>query len=209
MGKFQVIAGSGHCGTMWLSRVLGSSPGQSWRHEMRSAVTGLPWYELDLCAPNDPVFDRYWDHQQEGLIGFNDIIGDSNSWTPHLLPNVNEVIPVDRVIYLTRDKEAQLRSLATHSTWAREHLPEAAQQRLEIYAEISGLPYGLELLVEANDFMPDWLRGAGLRVDVYSLEELTSDADRLRALAVGLDDEELRRWQANKINSKAVQHAHA
>lgn len=200
---FEVIAGSGHCGTMWLARVLDSVPGQTWHHELRGTVTGRPWWVDDRFPPDVPVFNAYWRRVKAAAAAGQ--FGDANSWPPESLPDVNQVLPIDRVIYLTRDKRAQHYSLMMNSpVWNGMVKSQAAKARLKLYTEITGRPRDTWLLVEANDFMPVWLREHGLQVDVYSLEELTTDLDALRELAP-LPDEELRAWQKKKINSKMHQ----
>lgn len=196
---FEVIAGSGHCGTMWLSKVLDSVPGLNWHHEYRTTATGWPWWVADLHPPHAAGFAPYWDYAREMAASH---FGDSNSWPPESLPAVNDILHIDRVIYLTRDKEAQLHSIMTTSPiWSKAPYSAAAHARLDLYADISGLPRGVELLVKANDFMPDWLRGFGLNVEVYSLEDLTTNVETLRRLAP-LADDELIAWQGQKINQK-------
>lgn len=214
--SFQVIAGSGHCGTMWLAAVLDSVPGQDWHHELRTTLTGMPWQEADAYAPDDPCFDGYWRRIRE-IQDVHGIVGDSNSWPPYILGVVNRIMPIDRVIYLTRDKEKQLRSLSTQSPVlsAAEWHP-AAERKAHLYWTCltwNDDPHPdewnswtreekMKLLVDANDFMPDWLRDSyGLTVDVYSLEELTTDIDKLRELAP-LTDAELQAWQLRDINRK-------
>lgn len=204
---FEVIAGSGHCGTMWLSRVLDSVPGRAWFHEKKTECTGLPWWVADLYAPFSQAFDEYWAFARKHVEAGH--FGDSNSWPPESLPDVHQVLPIDRVIYLTRDKEAQLRSLTTASPiWSRAIYTEAAKRRLDLYAKISGRPRDVRLLVEANDFMPVWLQQQGLNVEVYRLEKLTKDLGELKKLAP-LTDVELVAWQQRKINSKQGQKMYA
>jgi hypothetical protein len=186
---------------MWLASVLDSVPGQSWTHESRTVWTGKPWQVLDGLPVDSHVFDSYWHDVRRRMLAC-DIVGDSNSWPPELLPAVDGIIPIDRVIYLTRNKERQAHSLMTKSpVWSNPPYPAVAHERLKLYGRISGLPVDTDLLVQANDFMPDWLRSKGLTVDVYSLEELTTDHTKLRELAP-LTDVELVGWQQQNINRK-------
>ena len=207
--SFDVIAGSGHCGSKWLSNVLDSQPGVSFYHHFRETMTGKPWEVLDTRQPNDPIFHQYW-RWMRGELGCGDV-GDANSWPPHLLLEVNAVQPIGRVIYLTRNKLKQLYSLFTTSpSLQREPMPPAAEIKLRTLSEIGD--YGsiddwprfdmICLMVAANDFMPVWLRSNGLTVDVYSLEELTADLDKLRELAPLLDDARLEKWQRTDVNKK-------
>ena len=199
---FEVIAGSGHCGTMWLSQVLDGIPGRNWFHEKKTDIVSMPWYVADLNAPDSPLFEHYWTYAQSWLDAGH--FGDSNSWPPEMLPAVHDVMPIDRVIYLTRDKADQLHSLTTKSpVWSKALYTVAATRRLDLYAEISGMEKDVSLLVEANDFMPGWLRDNGLYVEVYSLEELTTDIRPLRELAP-LAEADLLAWQNKKINQKVL-----
>lgn len=211
---FQVVASSGHCGTMWLAHVLNHVPGQSWSHEERSRATGgLPWQTLDRHLPSDLIFVPYWQSIRDRLENF-EVVGDSNGWPPEMLPAVNQVVPIERVIYLTRNPEAQLESLLTASpVWSvwragnREPAPVVAVDRLARYRDIAraveGEPHPLSprLLVEANRFMPTWLELMGLEVVVYAMEDLTTDFTLLRELAP-LTDVELVALQQQRMNSK-------
>lgn len=212
MKNFSVIAGSGHCGSTWLASVLDSQLGVTWYHHFREEMTGAPWELLDLRSPGDPFLHQYW-RWIRGELHHSDV-GDANSWPPHLLPDVNEVHPIRRVIYLTRNGIQQLHSLATTSpAFMRDPMPKAAQVKLktlyDIAPKVPSKPYQewtnfekLCLMILANGFMPDWLRENGLCVDVYSLEELTNDIDKLRELAPSLDDARLKQWQKTDINRK-------
>ncbi len=208
---FSVIAGSGHCGTTWLASILDSQPGATWHHHFRELMARQSWEVLDLKAPDAPIFNQYWlsirAQLKEGAVG------DANSWPPHLLTDVNKVQPIDRVIYLTRNGIQQLHSLTTKSPiLSRDPLHPAAEAKLEaLYFLFNGhdIPYAdftrwekLCLAVSANKWMPDYLRSAGLNVDDYSLEELTTDLDKLAELAPELDEETLANWQKTDINRK-------
>lgn len=212
MNTFSVIAGSGHCGTTWLASVLDSQLGVTWYHQFRGEMADKPWVVLDLKRPDDPLFNQYWRWIKGELhIG---PVGDANSWPPHLLPVVNEVVPIGRVIYMTRNGIQQLHSIVTTSPpFMNGQMPEAALVKLralyDIAPEVSDKPYEewshfekTCLVVQANSFMPDWLREKGLTVDVYNLDELTTDLDKLRELAPGLDDDQLEQWQQTDINRK-------
>lgn len=217
MSAFNVIAASGHCGTTWLAKVLDSQPGVTWYHHFREEMTGESWEVLDLKSPDDKMYDQYWRWVKGHLMQGD--VGDSNSWPPHLLPAVDRKMPIQRVIYLTRNKVQQLNSLITTSPAYNKGplhpLSSAAKAKLKILFDIAPeVPkkefYLMEhyeklcLMVAANDFMPDWLRQHGLAVDVYSLEELTKDVDVLAQLAPGLDEETLTRWQRKDINRKTT-----
>lgn len=204
---FQVIAGSGHCGTMWLSRVLDSLPGQEWWHEGRHGITGVPWSIADAYPPDGELFSGYWWFVRRRMneleeLGGSNVLGDANSWPPELLPAVNKVMPIERVIYLTRDKEKQLYSLLHKSPiWSNPPYTGVAQKRLELYAQMSGRPLDVGLLVDVNDFMPVWLRRQGLTVDVYGLEDLTTDYATFKELT-GLPDGQFDLWRNRNINQK-------
>jgi hypothetical protein len=198
---FQAIAGSGHCGTMWLAQVLNCVPGQWWGHEIRTKATVLSWPAADAYPPDSEVFDYYWKVIRQEM-GRYAVVGDSNSWSPELLPAVNKVIPIERVIYLTRDKESQLYSLLHKSpVWSNPPYSGVAQKRLELYGRIAGRPLDVGLLVDANDFMPDWLRQQGLTVDVYSLESLTTDYQAFKELTK-LPDGQFDIWRHRRVNQK-------
>jgi hypothetical protein len=218
---FSVIAGSGHCGSTWLASVLDSQIGVTFYHHFREEMTGKPWELLDLKSPDDPLFLQYWRWIGGDIEGGP--TGDANSWPPHLLPAVNEVRPIDRVIYLTRNGIQQLNSLATTSpALSRDPMPVVAEVKLKTLFDIAltipkiyhrpnipSKPYEewsrfekLCLMILANEFMPDWLRDNGLNVVVYDLGLLLSDVGILGGLAPRLDKQTLEEWQRNDINRK-------
>jgi hypothetical protein len=212
MGSFSVIVSSGHAGTTWLATVLDDQPGESWHQHFREEMTDKPWEVLDLLKPTDKIFDQYW-RWMRGEINVGNT-GDANSWPPHLILEVNKVLPIDRVVYLTRNGVQQLNSLITTSpALKKDPLPVAAEDKLlalykiapdvpdKLYAEWTRHER-LCLMIAANDFMPDYLRGHGLTVDIYNLEDLITDLDTLRELAPGLDDATLEKWQQTDINRK-------
>lgn len=208
---FEVIAGSGHCGTKWLATVLDQRPTSKWLHHYRGAVTGLSWENLDGLLPDNDIFKTYWNNIR-GLL--NDVdLGDSNSWPPYLLPEVNSVEPISRVIYLTRNGVQQLNSLATESpSLSSDPLPPPALTKLrrlydiwpdkvKAFDEMTRWER-LCLTVAANDWMPPWLRENGLYVEAYSLGDLTSDWRVLHELAPELSEDEIAHWQGQDINRK-------
>ena len=212
MGKFQVIAGSGHCGTKWLSKVLDLQTDMRWYHHLRFTTTGIPWQIADLRPPDDPVFYRYW-RWLGGDLEHNNI-GDSNSWPPHMLAQVHKHRHIDKVIYLTRNGIQQLYSLMTESPVLKQDpLPVAATEKLLcLYAIMPNKPkreYGdwnrfdkLCLMIAANKFMPDYLRGQGMIVKEYNLDELVNDPELVKELAPDLSMKTIREVQKVDINRK-------
>lgn len=209
MNSFNIIAGSGHCGTKWLAAVLDSQPGVTFHHQYLTEMTGAPWELTDIRPPDDPFFQQYW-RWIRGELHQGDT-GDANSWPPHRIPLVNEVHPIGWVIYLVRNGVQQLNSfLTTSPAFSRIPLPKAASEKFAALAEIGG--YGpidnwsvfkkLCLTIAANDFMPDWLASYGILVDIYSLEELTTDVSVLQELAPMVDVDEYENWQRKDINQK-------
>lgn len=216
MGKFNVIAGVGHCGTMWLSRVLDEATDTRWFHELR-LQRGGPWLDTLRYGPGDRQYDAYWSAIRKHLKSGD--VGDANSWPPVLLPDVNEVQPIDRIIYMRRNPIQQLHSLATRSyVWSQQRLPGIVEKYLNdlrlrgtVFAGLS-LPdlasmtrwERLCLLVASNYFMPDWLRRHAFSVKVVSLNTLTTDIGALQALAPRLSEDAVRRWQMTDVNRKVT-----
>lgn len=212
MGNFHVIAGSGHCGSLWLARVLGAGTDIKWYHERRRALAGK-WLEACRLGPDHERFDEYW-KRIKGELRHTDV-GDSNSWMPILLIEANKIVPIKRVIYLVRNPIQQLHSLTrTSYVWSKDpgQLSPIAMTYLAVLHMSSGLNKTtwddwthwekLCLLVRANDVLPDILRANGLSVDVYALETLTTDPRALLELAPDLSLDEARAWQKRDINRK-------
>jgi len=211
MPSLALVAGSGHCGTKWLSSVLDAQPGVRFYHELRPAITQTAWFRLAEYAPDAPVYHGYWGRIWRELDDGE--VGDANSWAPWQIPAVARLIEVG-VIYLVRNGIQQLHSLATCSGVWREHpldgfafdvwlreMWRACGEPDPPYDEWSRWER-LCLLVKANGCLPDWLRQQGLDVTTVRLEDLTTDVDALQAVAPGLSRQELRQWQQRDINRK-------
>ena len=214
---FSIITGSGHCGTVWLSTVLNEGTDTTWHHHLRDELTDQPWWNLDHLTLENLIYNRYWSWiESEAQHGS---VGDANSWPPYMLPAVNERFKIDRIIYLTRNGVQQLHSLTTKSpALSQSPLPEAAEAKLAALYDAAvhvNKPYSewtrwerLCLMVAANDFMPLWLAGQGLPVEVCSLDDLIvvkgrhTDTDLLKELAPNLTKTKLKKWQKTDLNRK-------
>lgn len=212
MGEFEVIASSGHCGTKWLAQVLDAGTDSKWYHELRLQTCGS-WVEAMQHKVDGEFFNEYWLTIGVDIFKLGKV-GDSNSWPPFRLPEVNERRKIDRVIYLTRNPVLQLHSLAYYSyVWHRpeQDWPAGARRYLIDMMKAGGYkppPSRLSrweklcILVAANDFMPGWLWKQGFNVSVYTLEELTTQVSVLMGLAPKLTPDEARAWQQRDINRK-------
>lgn len=208
---FEVIASSGHCGTKWLAQVLDAGTDSKWYHELRLEMCGS-WVESMGYGLYHKFHKKYWIVLPALIARHYYHMGDSNSWPPFRLPEINQFQFIDRVIYLTRNPILQLHSLATRSyVWRQEHWPPGAILYLEQFHKIGGYERPLSdmtrweklcILVAANQFMPAWLYEQGLTVYQTSLEELTTDVNALMALAPKLTEGEARAWQQRDINRK-------
>jgi hypothetical protein len=224
VGNYWLIVGAGHCGTAWLAHVLDTAaPNLTFYHELKRAKVGMNWvrctqYE-ERHGVNKPKYDGYW-HKIRSQMEHGDV-GDANAWLPLRVPEVNAAIPVSRVIYLVRHGISQLHSLATTSLvwsdpddnrWAYDTL-------LAHYHEIAGGPEPdwkrwtdwekLCFFWTTNVFMPEWLRGQGLNVEVTRFEDLTQKPARLlsflpegsnEAQALALQHQDINRHVAGSRN---------
>ncbi len=211
MGKFSIITGSGHCGSLWLATMLGSQKDVTWHHHLSYTATNLQWQVADLLSPADKAYDVYWNQIEHELRSGD--VGDANSWPPHLLLNVNIVYPIDHVIYMTRNGVSQLYSIMRSSVLRRQTLPKGAEVKLrslyDIMPDKPEEPYGewsrfkkLCLMIAANKFMPDYLRTGGLKVSDYSLDNLILDAKLVKKIAPKLTLKNIKELQKVDLNRK-------
>lgn len=215
MSEFWLVAGAGHCGTQWLSRVVDAVPGWKGYHELRHSLVGMAWHNSAGFPADVDIHSEYWDKMKEELQ--QDNILDSNSWAPFEIPLVNAIRHVDRVIYLVRNGIQQLHSLKNKShVWAKQPRDSYAYDvwlrqwwrvgnpgqlwPRENYDRMTRFER-LCVFIQAHTFAPDWLRAKGLPVEVYRLEDLTTDVDVLQQVA-NLPAEVLRGWQRADINRK-------
>jgi len=206
--EFWLVAAAGHCGTMWLSQVIGAQVGWSAHHELRYELSQQAW---ENAVSNSPQ-QVYWDQIGEELINYH--VLDSNSWAPHEIPMVNKVVPVSRIIYLVRNGIQQIHSLATQSAAYRNLSDESFTigSWLKTWWDIGEeLPWeGTErfqklcTLINASCYMPQWLRAHGLNVHVYRLEDVTSSVGILSEIVTGHTQKILRHWQFRDVNRKVV-----
>jgi hypothetical protein len=117
------VAGAGHCGTKWLSRVL-TDPDQQIRcfHEYRNSFYKINWIK-GIAEWNTNGFDgfnEYFKFMNHGeSLGWK--MGDSNSWTMELFADASRIaaletkVPLDNLIYLVRDGVLTLNSSIMHN----------------------------------------------------------------------------------------------
>jgi|19_taG_2_1085344.scaffolds.fasta_scaffold00724_6 hypothetical protein len=106
------IAGSGHCGTKWLSTVLTDQNSKVvCFHEGRHNLTGITW-EKAIEIQKATGFDGFGDYFNKVLSLQNNQgmkVGDSNSWSMETLCNeqksqkLTKNISIDKVLFLIRN----------------------------------------------------------------------------------------------------------
>ncbi len=190
-GKFILITGIGHCGTKWLATVLNSFDKEvKFYHEYKLTVTGLKWdeaLEYELQKGLGAIFIPYFDFMEE-LLTFCKIVGDSNSWTMLMIPEIHKRIKVDLVIYLVRNGIQNVHSCYYHNI----NLPEDHffyKTFLKKYAEITGESEFDKydkwerwcFWWKVNRYMPEWLKEkiGSDKVYVFRLEDLIMNVDYL------------------------------
>lgn len=226
MKGFALIAAIGHCGTKWLAEIFNSLPDVLFHHEFRCEVTNWRWYEcfrheLEYGVIADE-FNGYWG-QIEWELSKHDVVGDSNTWTPYIVPQVHrEAMPVQRIFYLVRDGVMTLHS-ARHHSWAWRRAPEDSwyfDVFLKRYWDLMGCPdpqwenrtrwEKLCTLWALNWRAYHWLKDElpDVSVTLHRLEDLTTDAGALRTLIeelspkTDISDGELRELQQHIVNRK-------
>lgn len=217
---FNLVMGSGHCGSMWFARALDAQLNVHATHELRMRSTKLAWQRAHQFAPADAVHAPYWKavelSRTWGLEYW-----DVNSWMPWELERVEQCAEVTRICYLVRDGIKQLESLRRFSSWKtisdytwhghfwllnfwqaveweRMQRANPACKTLKHFEEMSVFEKQC-LLIAGNLAWPRWLRHDGVSVQVVRLEDLVSDWRHL-ANFVNMGHTELRRLQALDVN---------
>lgn len=226
MGDFVLVACVGHCGSKWLAKVLNRpQDGMICMHEGRVMAMEEPWHVAFEKEWEDgvdaPEFNGFWRHVKRSLQHY-DVVGDVNDWTPYIIPQVHQHQPISRIIYLVRNGIQTMRSMA-HISSSWHQFGEASwpiDNFLHRYWHMIGEPgKGWEdrtrwekfcVFWKLNWHMVSWLREQlpDVPVDVYRLEDLTSDVGVLRGLIESVipkaevSNADLERLQAKDVNRK-------
>lgn len=222
-GKFVLATGSGHCGTKWLATVLHRPEDRmACYHEQKAAMANGQWHaalEHEFHHGVDEAYAAYFAFidQQRALY---DVVGDSGSWTMRLVPDVAARTPVDHVVYLVRNGIQTVHSqFYQHAEISRSDFLYTHFSRG--YWELLGQPGGgawesysdWEIWCfnwSINGPMPGRLQAelGEDRCELFRLEDLVSDADRLLGLvrrlqpATTLTREDAERLQGTDVNRK-------
>lgn len=220
-GSYFLVSGMGHCGTKWMSKVL-DDPGGGVRcyHEKTVKVAGLDWYEFirrELTEGPAATAPPYFDFLHAKLSRYR-VVGDSNAWRIKSIPQVNEEIEIDRVVYMVRHGLQNVFS-SYRSNRKIERGDWLYTDYLRWPWEVAGRP-GKDWTDRSrwecwcsfwahNEDLVAWLRErlGDQKVLTVKLETATSDLDRLSAVvrSVGRPDpsfQELSRWQDRDVNRK-------
>jgi hypothetical protein len=190
-------------------------------HQIKYEKTRFNWYtalQQELGIGIDHSYDTYWQFIEERLQA-NRVVGDSNSWTPCVIPEVDSIFEVDRIIYLVRNGIQNVHSAYYHnarisrSDWLYTHF-------FRHYWELLDCPGGdwdeytdwarWCLYWQINQTMPTWLADqlGDEKVLVLRFEDLLDDVDVLLNLLDQIDmgikpaRTELETLQETDINRK-------
>lgn len=221
-GEFSLVTGIGHCGTKWLSTVLNHpDQGTICYHELSHTTSVREWERRQAFLHRQGVgrssIPRYWSRIEKDLLQYTHVC-DSMSWCPVEAGKIAQAMDATRVIYLVRNGIQQLHSVAQKSIWKQvgdDHF--LYGPFLKRYWELAGKPHQpwsrwsrwekLCLWWGINDFMPKWIGDHfDGDVDVYRLEDLTTDVPLLSGLlkSYGLEatDQQIKAYQKHDVNRK-------
>jgi len=154
--------------------------------------TWLDYAEYELDHGLGLRFDTYFKSVEEQL-GRYIAVGDSHSWDPLMIPQVNERISVSRIIHLVRNGIPNVQALAVHNAELFERST-VIRRQLDRYREMfdgecaNAWEYWC-FWWSVNLVVPDWLRTnlPGIPVDIYRLEDLTKDIGQLEQILDSLN----------------------
>jgi len=212
VGDFVLVVAGGHCGTRWLANTLHRpEEGVVFYHERKNRLMGgwsRPW-RIELASGlGHSAFKTYFDTVGKELKRYR-IVGDSVSWLPSSVPNVNEVVPVNRIIVLVRNGILQVRSKSSchgmgghieaciHDTWERFDKP---------FGDWANMTDWEKWCFDwwSNYAYADWLRKQlpDTPQEILRLEDLTSDAECLELLFASfkLSRKDIATYQKKRVN---------
>ena len=98
-----LVVGTGHCGTKWLSSVLHRPYNKMvCYHEKKLRKVPLNWKDClqhEFENGIDGLFNEYFSFMRAELCKYS-VVGDSNSWAPHIIPDVAAKLPISKIIFL-------------------------------------------------------------------------------------------------------------
>jgi len=188
-----------------------------YRGKFRSFQGTNPWLEYQEYEMKNgigPKYDLYFQDIASNLKKYN-AVGDSHSWPPHFIPEVNERVHVDRVVYLVRNGVQTVNSLAN----ANSDLPEdhsTYRYLFPIYEQLFGGScssvweywcYWWSINLHA----PSWLseKLPATTVEILRLEDLTSHTSELEQLIESLSPggvrkvHDLEQFRSKDLNRKS------
>jgi hypothetical protein len=119
-------------------------------------------------------------------------VGDSHSWEPHQIPDVNARVKVDKVIHLVRNGIPNVHALAVLNAQLYQNDP-IFETQWRVNQELFGGSFTNAwemwcLWWSINSRIPDWIRESlpDTQVEVFRLEDLTSDESFLNGILEGL-----------------------
>jgi len=221
MGNFIIGIGT-HAGSVWFAWAFTSEEhGVKIENERLSGWFTGNWVDKvqGMLVGDMRPFANYFIKVYEQLDCYN-VYCDFNSWAPVSVPAVAQATPVSRVIVIIRNGIQQLYSLTSASyMWTRvtdDHWLVATYLRhLWEVGGAEGKPWEERTLWEKKCEMwtstirlIDWMREQGLPVEVYRLEDITTDMTVFRNLMHSfspereLSDDVIREVQQTDIHRK-------
>lgn len=195
MGDFLIGIGT-HAGSVWFAWAFTSEQhGIKIENERLSGWFTGNWVDKvqGMLTGDMRPFANYFDKVREQFDCYN-VYCDFNSWAPFSIPAVAQQVPVSRVIVIMRNGIQQLYSLTSASyMWTRvtdDHWLVATYLRhLWEVGGAKGKPWEQRTLWEKKCEMwastiglIDWMKKQGLPVEIYRLEDLTTDVELFRRL---------------------------
>lgn len=209
MPKIWIIASIGHCATKWLTTVLADQPGIYAAHEYKQTSSGMDWVKAAKYEARYGVGGpKYKDYFEALSNAQYEVVADANSWNPFTLPEINDILPLDKVFYIIRHGVSQLHSLYSSSAMWRE-APRSAfvyNRYLRPFYKGSDDEFTTTTQWErlcwfwqTNALMPGWLTKQGLPVEAVTFEELTQRSGLSKVLPE-IDQGKIAKWQRQNIN---------
>ncbi|RJQ13362.1 MAG: adenylyl-sulfate kinase [Nitrospiraceae bacterium] len=211
-GNFYLITGFGHSGTAWLADVLNRPEDKMvCHHELKGRTVPLSWpcgvgrHEFEKGLDNH--FDEYFSVIRNGLEDYA-AVGDSNSWSQLIIPEVAKRQRIHRIIYLVRNGIQAVHSMFQHYEFIMLHNAFHRDPHILEYDDFvfnNNYPRFLELAGKSYDGWAkytrwgkfclmwriinmeaiEWLRGRlgpASEINVYRFEDLLADGDLLMDL---------------------------
>ncbi|MDP8207391.1 MAG: class I SAM-dependent methyltransferase [Candidatus Electryonea clarkiae] len=117
-GRFVIGTGLGHNGSAWLADLL-NRPELNMKafHEIKMELVGKNWIDLHKYEQTTGIDNSYLPYLKhfDELLNNHSVVSDCNSWAARSIPALNNVFPIDNILYIVRNGIQSVHSIYHHN----------------------------------------------------------------------------------------------